>query len=743
MALLQYDFRVINENAIHAALGSIERRVAQHNARMRTAFGGTPVARAGRTVTTTGRTVADRIVREEEKAANKATLYWQKAAQRAADFRIREEERANRAIQRGHERTIRKAEAEGRRLGGAQFRASQAFARRERAERVTASRAIVGGIGRSAVGALGAVGSYAGAALGIAGGFAAGSALQTQVSESSRAARLANSAGAPQIKGDLLRQAQGVKGFTGGEALAGLESFVEKTGDLESARGLLGDLSQLALATGSDLGDLGATAGQAFNVLRKQIDDPVLRMKEMRGVMRTLAAQGRMGAVEVRDLATEFGKLGAATLAFEGGSPDLLKQMGAFAQIAIASGGANSSADAATAASRLASDIVTNRKRFKNLGVDIQSKKDPTKLRNSADIMLDVLDATGGDVTKTAGLFGQESVKIFRGLSSTYSAAETKEKGSGRKAVEAELKGFAAATLTDSEISQQAGSMLAEPELQFKEAMKEFNAAIGKELLPVLTRLVPEFTALVPSAAKAARVFGVIAENLARDPISGIGHIIAAKIAVDLAGAGIGAAAKKAFEASLSSGLSGALGKGGLVIGTIVGAIELAQLTVKMLEMEGETAAKAATAGANEVRERAKSELLTTGTLSEATRAELMKLQETEQSTLAKGRSALKEYDTGDFIRRGFNQIFGTGDGEDLSQLSRLGAAASSDEYVRGASDTKQLIDIANIKGLSPESIKEMTQMLTAAGEDFAKSVATAGEKLALNRGNGPTTPVP
>ncbi len=427
------------------------------------------------------------------------------------------------------------------------------------------ARGTFGTAGRSMAGTVGTIGALGGTALGLAGGFAAAGAIGTQMSERASASRLANQAGNPGLKGQLLTEAQGVKGFTGAEALGGMEEFVTKTGDLDTARKIIGDLGQLALATGSDLGDLGATAGSAFNVLKDQIDDPVQRVKELNALMRTLAQQGALGAVEIRDLAQDFGKLGAATRAFEGGAPELLRSMGAFAQIAVEKGGAESSADASTAAARLASDIVepAKRKRFKALGVDIKSEKDPTKLRDPLAIMLDVLDKTGGDIEKTSGLFGIESAKIFKGLGATFSEAEKRKPGSGRQAVTDHFNRFAGATLTESDVNNKALSRLEDPDLKIKEGMKQLNARIGETLIPMVIRLSDSFGKLLPFAEQAAVVFARMVEVFLENPLTGIGAIIATKLVADLAAAGIGGKVKDAITGAIAGLGTRAAGAGG------------------------------------------------------------------------------------------------------------------------------------------------------------------------------------
>jgi hypothetical protein len=220
-------------------------------------------------------------------------------------------------------------------------------------------------------------------------------------------------------------------------------------------------------------------------------------------------------------------------------------------------------------------------------------------------------------------------------------------------------------------------------------------------------------------------------EQIARNPIEGIGQLIAAKVALDLAGAGIGVAAKTALQAALTSGLGKGLGIAGIAVGTLAASVELANLAVTALKIEGEGAARGATASANVVREKARAELESTGKLMPETRAELEKLGKTEDVVIARGREVVKE-GFFDVLGRGMNQLLGGK--ENLSETARLGAALGSDEYRSGATDTKALLEAAT---LSPEAAKLFIDMAKSAGLAFKEGVESA--KPPLNRSNAPT----
>lgn len=631
--------------------------------------------------------------------------------------RIREEQRIERQRMAAETR-IARARAQG--IVRAE-RQAVAAAKREVAARAAARRQLVSSVGRSAMGAVGAIGRAGVGVLGLAGGFAAGNALNTEVQERKLASQLANQAGRPGLKGTLLAESRGVAGFSATESMSALGEFAEKTGDLDVGRGILRDLGALALATGADFGDLGATAGQAFNVIRDQIKDPKEQVKELNALMKVLAAQGEMGAVEIKDLARDFGKLGAATRSFEGGAPELLRTMGAFAQLAVARGGAESSADASTASTRLASDIVTNRKKFKKLGVNIQSETDPTKLRDPTEIMADVLEKTGGDITKTSGLFGMESAKIFKSLSPVFANAEKQQKGSGRAAVMAEVARFRGAKLDDANIQSRISSRLSDPDIQFKEAMKKFNAAVGQELLPVVTKLVAKLTEAMPEIANFTKSLGKAAMWLADNPVKGIGLAITGAVVKDIASAKLGEALSRALSSRTGLQVTAATI-------AVAGAAEMIVGTVNMMEDANKDFVKQRIEGIN-IQNKARAELASDGKLSAETREKLEELNRQQTSQIDQATKAKIP----SFLEAIANEALGSGPGrKEAAQLMELKQQGS--KVIEDRMATQGLLHLDD----AAKKQAEAAAKLEAAG----KAIDTAATKLSgstPNRGNKPS----
>lgn len=568
---LEYEVAVTGERDLKRILRSIDNETERNAKRGATR----DRARTRSSVQAAKKTEAAAIKAAKDAAASTARA--EKTAQAASIKAARkvqlEKERAAKAAANESIRQMRRVAAEEARKAkwrqGIQNRHFQQVARDQmRHERTVArqqeatSKKVRRGFGSVTKGTVSFLGrglSSTAAVAGLGVGALSANAVSTQMDEAKQASILANAAQAPEEKNKILKEAQSVKGFTGSEALSGMGEFVAKTGDLQAARDMLQEMGRIALATGTDLGDLGATAGQGFNVLADQIEDPVERIKQLKSLLGTLVVQGQMGAVEISDLARDFGKLGAATRAFEGTAPDMLRTMGAFAQIAVAKGGAVNSKDASTASLRLSADMVTNRKKFaKVLGSEdaLRSETDSSKLRNPLEIMLDVLDKTGGDVMKTGGLFGQESVKVFKGLAATYTAAESKEKGSGRAAVEKDFNRLAGARMDEASLEKMFTSRTSDADVRVTEAMKEFNKAMGEDLLPMVTnQLIPALVDLAPVLITTLNAFSELASLISADPIN------AALVAI--AGLMVAEAGKAFLTARLAGGAAAAAGGAG------------------------------------------------------------------------------------------------------------------------------------------------------------------------------------
>ncbi|HMR80239.1 MAG TPA: hypothetical protein PKD61_34260, partial [Polyangiaceae bacterium] len=200
----------------------------------------------------------------------------------------------------------------------------------------------------------------------------------TRLSNSAYLPGAAGAAGVRQDPSSLMADATGIsdrlKGTTtAGEVLAGQSAFVAKTGDLQTARAVTEDLAKLSAAYGSNLEDVVDAAGDVSSVLGNIPN----KAEAINSIMKSVAAQGKLGAVEMSDLATQMAKLTSAAVSFEGDTGQNILKMTALTQFARSKGGAASATQAATASAGFVNQLKTPARiaAFKKEGIDVMNAK--------------------------------------------------------------------------------------------------------------------------------------------------------------------------------------------------------------------------------------------------------------------------------------------------------------------------------------------------------------------------------
>ena len=222
-----------------------------------------------------------------------------------------------------------------------------------------------------------------------------------------------------------------------------------------------------------------------------------------------------------------------------------------------------SATEALTAINRFADNLAVRapvlEERAKEMGLEGVSFGERTdrgklvKLADPRELIANVLQITGGDIGEITKLFGKRGQKVVRGFTAGYLRAEEKEKGSGAQAVRDQFNEMMEQEMTPAQIADFSKSRLEDPDLQFKEAAKEFNTAVGEQLLPAVTKLIPEFVKLMPHIRTAARLFGMLIESLADNPILTIGTLIATRVVASLAAAHIGSVVSNFLATQISN----------------------------------------------------------------------------------------------------------------------------------------------------------------------------------------------
>jgi len=480
-----------------------------------------------------------------------------------------------------HRLRLRNIEREKAREISAMARARAAEQRRGAARMAGVGTGITRSVGGAALG----VGRTVAGLGALGGGFAAFGAVRNQMQVGAAASALANKAlGTPgetrtreQIRGDVIKQSRTLGASSGLGAtgiIAALDKFTAISGRLGMGQKLAPFMADIADATGADIGDVGRTAGQITQAMMARGMEEPEALKETKEIMTSMMAQAKVGSIEFADLATNMGKVMSSTAAFDGNVSELATTMGAVAQLAIA-GAASSPEEAMTAILRFRDDMIKNAGRFQKQGVDVFADKEKTRLKSPEQIMFDMLEKTGGSLPKVGKLFGIRAQKAVTPFQALYTA-----KGGGEAGLQAvkDLLENAKAAIPMSEVATSAAFRRRDEDKQLAMVVEKFNAAVGSELLPVLTRLIPKFADLVPKIADATKAVAGMASWAVENPLKGIGAIILAKVTADIAAAQLGSAVSKGVGSLLQRAPMGSLAIASAAFAVTTGTIAIETL---------------------------------------------------------------------------------------------------------------------------------------------------------------------
>jgi len=380
--------------------------------------------------------------------------------------------------------------------------------------------------------------AYAGrAAMGLARGAGIDTSFESlvakNVNEEKIAQQIANSGYMPGMAGpngkivarqSLLAETRQTGMETGterGELLEGMQKFVGLTGDLNLARGLMGDLAKLSRATGASFADVASSSAEVANVLGDIPDKGHATL----AIMQQIAGQGKLGAVEVRDLATQMAKIATQAVKFKGGAAENIALLGVVAQEAKGRGGATNAAQATTAVARFADQLTqkTVIRKMDAAGINVFADKGHTQLKQAPEVIKAILSYTKGDLGKLSGLM-QSSIarKAIGGFADIYS----KTNGTDEQkiaAVTAEFSRLQSAQLTTEEVTRAFGESMETSEARakvFNEKMAEVADGIRGQLGPAL------FTYLLPAIEGAGRSLDKWLGKLPSDALKSFGDTL-------------------------------------------------------------------------------------------------------------------------------------------------------------------------------------------------------------------------
>lgn len=413
-------------------------------------------------------------------------------------------------------------------------------------------------------------------------------------------------AGIRQSPAQLMAEAAGIAQDTAldpTKVMEGLQKFVGKTGDLQGARDSLRELAILSQATGTDISNMVDAAGDAFANLGDSFKTGEDKARAVVDVMKALSGQGKMGAVEIKDMAVQMAGLASIAGSFEGDRAQNMALLGAIAQEARQRGGAKSASQAVGSVQSLMGTF-GKKARLKELeakGVDVFTDSSKTQVKDIQSIIVSAISKTRGSIPQMNKLFMDvQAQRAVRGFASVYSEkyAEAKavkgtsDEEANKKAVAAvneEFRRLKGATMKNEEIQASFAAKMetAEAKAQkFQNQLQTITDAMATKLLPELERIGPDV----------ARAFGKMTDMASwavRNPYQAAGAVAG----VAVLKAGTEAVLSKAVEAGMgkvmAAGLGSMMGMGALSITaaavTLYAMHELNQIDKEKKKTAGET----------------------------------------------------------------------------------------------------------------------------------------------------------
>lgn len=644
---------------------------------------------------------SSRAAAQEERDRNREAAAAERAAQRktnadlrAFDQRLRASARASAQEERDILRVAATAERAAARQAATAAKASAAADKNLRQRGVDFARNAAGNFAGIA-GAAGRLG------LGVARGMGVntdvGSAVGGVVAQQQIASQIANSG---YLEGDErngvrqsptalhheAREAAKAAGLGTEDVLGGLQQMVGKSSDLATSREILGDMAKLAKALGANMEDVGAAAGE----VSLRLGDVPNKAQVITNIMAVIAQQGKVGAIEMRDMAKNLGTVMASAGKFGEGPEQAAKDLGALFQVAKKGGSKNAAQSATGVASFVAG--LTNPaelKRLSAMGINVFSNKEHTKFNSVGQIAAAALLKTGGDLGKLGGTFkNQRAMSVVSGLGQVYGDAEKAEKGSGVGAIKSYFekmgKGMSQEDLADS--LKLAMDTTATKTQQFNTALEEVGEKLADKLLPALERL-------APFIIKAADAFATLVGEAVENP----GTAITAAIVASIGKAAIGSAVAAAIKALIGGGGGGAGGVAGVPgrAGAYLGA---AGIGIAL----GSGAIIAGAENADAAVERA-------GSKQDEVQAALKRAHEANRFGMAKGQEVVAQ-GVGATVTNLNERIRIAEMSQGLSGFtSRLTGNMSGDEYASGRKDLAILPELKAMRDAQLNSLKALT----------------------------------
>ena len=424
-------------------------------------------------------------------------------------------------------------------------------------------------INRATRGTIGTVTGVAGS-LGMAsGGMLIANGVMEGVELERKAALLSNSTALPGTSYDpkelsaKARDVASATGFGAGDILESMNTVAARAGrgGFEAFKTDLDDVAKTAIAAGASIDDMGAVYAAAFKA-------GVKPGEEMQQLMRDLVAQGKDGAVEFADMASELAKLAGAGRSWGSGG-QMIRRASGLAQIAVES--AVAPEEARTAVVDMVREFTQGPKiaALKAAGVKVEGAGG--KNRDPMDLLAEAIHAA--ETKGIGGKKGQAALsQIFTGKSQQDIVSNLREsylvgyKGAkGAEAVRARIADASGSTLSAGQRDTEYQKVMGTDAQKMAVAMEQFKTKLAE--------VIPRFTELLPSLLKASEGLARLAVFAADNPFTALGGIFAAHLTKSFAEAGISSLLKRLFG---GGGEGGGAPGGGASLGGAAGALGIA-----------------------------------------------------------------------------------------------------------------------------------------------------------------------
>jgi TP901 family phage tail tape measure protein len=180
---------------------------------------------------------------------------------------------------------------------------------------------------------------------------------------------------------DQLMKVSNATGVSRNELVKGAQAYVSLTGDAKGAIAATQLFAEVAAGTGASMDDVSATAAALKQNLKI---DP----KDFRKAFDVLVKQGKIGAIEIKDLASKMANIAPQFSTFAGArSVEGMSELGAMLQ--VAKQGFGSADEAATGFNGMMTQINRNQKKLKKFKINVVDPK-TGKFKNLLQIVKEI-----------------------------------------------------------------------------------------------------------------------------------------------------------------------------------------------------------------------------------------------------------------------------------------------------------------------------------------------------------------